>query len=275
MTGMSEPDEIQPNAALPAENVPPERFDIDGTLAAQDSGVADRPGAPTWPIPPGEAEPEPAPPPVGLNWGVVAERLGVDRRVLEHDGIIVLAGEYFPEEGYFLDPVTLTARHVDVGDMALRHGYLLGDLTIRDFRVQIPLNLDSGSRGRTVVRPAGGPLIGLFPRDVDAQRAKQQVLRGSLGTGLVTEEGPLGVELRVERAELAGRVATVIASNGGAVISVGGKPMRADLAQSGPIATGAALPDAEADAPRHGTGSASDSQTRAAELGGSEEFRRL
>jgi hypothetical protein len=199
---------------------------MEGLMEQGDSSVGDRPGAPTWPIPTPTSADEPAPPPVGLNWQVLAERLAVDRRVLEHDGVIVLAGEYFPEEGFFFDPSTLTAQPADVGDIALQHGYFLGDLAIRDFRVRIPLGRPTRLHGHPIIRHEAGTIIGLFPSEIETRRARQQILQGSLGSGLSQEAGPLGVELRVEHPELPGRVATVIAANGGAVISVSGKPVR-------------------------------------------------
>jgi hypothetical protein len=211
---------------------------------------------------------------VGLNWGAVAQRLGVPLRLLQHDGAIVLAGEYFPESGYFLDPATLRARFVDVGEIALKHGYFLGELAIRDFRVHVPIQQETGQVVHPVIRPAKSrPIIAVFRRESDAQRAKGQILQNSLGSGASSQSGPLGIELRIERPTLGGRVATVLASHGGAIVSVGGKAIAPPEPSPGPSATGPSIVGEQAPAPRPGTGVVSDVQVPAADWGGSEESR--
>lgn len=250
------------------------RLEGDSEAASLESGIEDVPGTPTWPIQaPGSGQP--APPPVGLNWATVARGLGIAREVLEHEGIIVLAGEYFPESGFFFDPDTLQAQHVDVGDVALRHGYFLGNITARDFGEWYPLTSTSTpASGVSVIHRERGAIIGLFSNQRAAQRAKSAVMQGALGAGVRVEDGPLGSELTVERPELPGAVATAIASHGGAVISIGGRPVRA-AAGAGPLATAPAMADAEGDSLRPGTGASSDSQAPSVEIGGSEEFPRL
>src|SRR4051794_35197513 len=109
----------------------------EGQSADEQTRVGDSPGSPTWPIP---AEREPSlPPPVGLNWRSVAQHFGVDLQMLGHEGLIVLAGQYFPEAGFFIDPESFNAQHVDVGDIALRHGYFIGNLTAREFSQRLQL----------------------------------------------------------------------------------------------------------------------------------------
>lgn len=249
---------------------PGEVLETEGAIARDDMALEDVPGSPTWPIPTPGAPP-PAPPPVGLNWGAVAERLGVDRRVVQHDGQIILAGEYFPEAGYVIDPGSMTARFVDVGELALRAGYFLGELTLREFKVDLPLERDWNEVQDPVVPVAGaGPIIGLFADETDAARAKDRILRGSLGAGIAMRHGPLGVELEVAQAERGGEVASIMASNEGAVISISGVPTTPPA--NGPMATGPAIVGEQADAYRPGTGVAGDSQTPARELGSSEEL---
>lgn len=219
----------------PRENVepgPPDRgmegqagdsFEVESDTAERDSGIEDVPGAPTWPIASGEAEPETAAPPVGLNWGAVSERLGVDRRVLIHDGIIVVGGEYYPENGFFIDPRTMQARHVHAGDMALKSGYFLGEVTASEFGVTFPVEGRSTPSGRVVPPHDTGPIIGLFADRINAERARSKIMRNSLGADVGLEDGPLGSQLRVGNPLLPGRVATVIAGYEGAVLSIGGK----------------------------------------------------
>lgn len=240
-------------------------------LAAEDTSVADVRGSPTWPIAASAGAP---PPPAGLNWGTVSQRLGIDLRLLEHDGAIVVAGEYFPFAGFLLDPASLQAQHVDVGDIALNHGYLLGDLTAREFREMIPLAEGEILPGRPVIRRESAPIIGLFADEVQAQRARSAILQGSVGSGARSETGPLGIELRVDQTGSPGAVATVIAANRGAVISIGGRPVRGpeDL---GPLSTAPIMPAAEADAFREGIGAEQDSEAVAREYGSSEGFQPL
>lgn len=244
----------------------------EGASAAKQTKVGDTAGSPTWPI--SDESPHPAPPPVGLNWGTVAEGLGVDVRILEHEGLIVLAGEYFPEAGFFIDPQTLDAQHVDVGDSALRHGYFIGNLTAREFKDRLRLIAAGRPAGLPVMRRQGGPIIGLFADELQAKRAKSAVLQGAVGAGIRSEAGPIGVELRVERPMQPGAVASLIASHGGAVISIGGATVAGERT-SGALSTAPSLPAAEADSTRRGTGSASDSQAASTEPGGSVEFRGL
>lgn len=246
----------------------------DSRAASVETGIEDVPGAPTWPIEaPGSAQP--APPPVGLNWATVSQGLGIDLEILEHEGIIVLAGDYFPESGFFFDPVTLAGRHVDVGDIALRHGYFLGNITARDFATWYPMD-STGARaqGLPVVRQTRGTIIGLFPNRRAAERARSAVMQGALGAGLRLDESPLGCELTIDRPERPGTVATVIASHGGAVISIGGETIAAGTLD-GAMSTAPSLPAPEADARRQGTGSAGDSEAASRERGGSEQLPRL
>jgi hypothetical protein len=187
--------------------------------------LGDAPASPTWPIEvPGS---NPSPPPVGLNWGDVARRYSADVRVLMHDGYIVLRGEFIPETGYFIDPDTLRASRVDVGQRVLRHGYLVGRLTASEFHVQLDLIPDSDGTDLdgAIVRVVRGPVIGVFSDRRDAERCRDSILSGSIGSGVSLQDGPLGTEIHVRTAEIAGRVATSIASFGGAVISVGGVPI--------------------------------------------------
>lgn len=245
-----------------------ERLRADDLAATEQTTVGDTPGSPTWPITAGGTPP--IPPPVGLNWLTVAERFAMDVELLEHEGLIVLAGEYFPAAGVFIDPDAFTVQHVDVGDMALRHGYFIGNITIRDFSEGVPAPLPRSRSGLPVIRAEGGPIIGLFPSSQQAARARSAILQGAVGAGVRSEEGPLGVELRVERPELPGIVATVIATNGGAVISIGNRPV-AGARESGPMSTAPAMRAEEADTFRPGTGATSDSEAPAQETGGSEE----
>src|SRR5947209_1355929 len=82
-----------------------------GEYQMRESAVGSNPGAPTWPIPVPDGTS--LPPPVGLNWGQVAQHFGADVRILMHGCYIVLQGEFVPETGYFIDPQTLRARRVD------------------------------------------------------------------------------------------------------------------------------------------------------------------
>jgi len=145
--------------------------------------------------------------------------------VLQRVGIIVLAGEYFPEGGYILDPATFQATWVNDSDIALRHGYFLGDLAIRDFHLDLDIVTPDPPAGLPINPVTRGPIIALFGDRVQAERAKRRLLSNSLGSGIRIEDGPLGPELHVQQPELPGRVATTIASDGGALISAGGQPL--------------------------------------------------
>ena len=191
-------------------------------LAEIEGSRGDVPGAVSWPSVSSPAQVPAAPPPVGLNWTRVAQETGVDVRILEHDGSIVLAGEYVPAPGYVIDPSSFLARSARVGARVLYHSYFVGELTASEFGLNLAVDPDSGSVPNAVVRAAAAPVIGLFSDERDAERARRQILEGSVGYGVSKEAGPLGTELRVARTEHAGRVATVIASHHGAVISVGG-----------------------------------------------------
>jgi hypothetical protein len=205
-----------------------------GEFQKIDASIGDDPAAPTWPIP--TPEESPTIPPVGLNWGAVAQRYSVDPRLLMHGSYIVLAGEYVPETGYFIDPRTLQARHVDVGQRIFQHGYLIGRLTADTFSVALDMTPDNGSGDveNVVVRRTTGPVIGLFSDWRDAARCRDSIVSGSIGSGVTLQEGPLGTELRVDVTETAGQIATSVASRGGAVISVGGTPVRPDLTSVSP-----------------------------------------
>jgi hypothetical protein len=194
-------------------------------VAEHQSARGDVPGIPSWPIISPTTLSDAAPPPVGLSWTLVSERTGVDIRILEHDGSIVLGGEYVPAPGFVIDPVTFLARSAHIGDRVLYHSYFIGELTASEFGLRLSLDPDSGSVPNAVVRTASAPVIGLFQERTDAERARRQVMEGSVGYGLSLLEGPLGVELRIARTENAGRAATVIACHHGAVISVGGEAL--------------------------------------------------
>src|SRR5207302_1444236 len=161
----------------------------------------DIPGAPTWPIPPTDTRPI-VTPPVGLNWAAVAQRFGIDERVLRHGGSIVLTGEYFPEGGFAIDPATMRARRVDVLDMALAPVYFLGKLMASEFHIRLPMEPPGEQVRNPVVREASGPIVGLFPDEDRAGVARREILQGSLGSGVSIQAGPLGIELRVSRPEL-------------------------------------------------------------------------
>jgi hypothetical protein len=162
-----------------------------------------------------------------MNWGEVARRYGTDVRVLMHDSYIVFRGEYVPETGYLIDPETLRARRVDVGQRTLQHGYLIGRLTADEFRVRLEMIPESGTDAleNVIVRVTRGPVIGVFADRRDAERCRDAVLGGAIGSGVSLTNGPLGTEIWVRTAEIAGRVATTIAAFGGAVISAGGVPI--------------------------------------------------
>jgi hypothetical protein len=202
--------------------------------------------------------PGPSAPPVGLNWATVAAALGVDERVLRHDGQIILPGEYFPEEGFFIDTGSFRARHVDVGDIALKPGYFLSDLSMSEFGIRVPIEAEVALRGHPIVPRPSGSVIGLFADERAARRVKDRIVRGSMGAGVSIETGPLGIELRVEKPELLGRVATIIAAHGGAVTAYGGSPVPAP--SSAAPATSSSAVGGHGDAIRGGTGAASDSE---------------
>jgi hypothetical protein len=198
---------------------------IEAEVAEHQSARGDVPGSPSWPIVSSTDIAEAVPPPVGLNWADVADRIRVDPRILEHDGSIVLAGEYVPAPGFVIDPATFLARSARVGDRVLYHSYFIGELTASEFGLKLSVDPDSGSVPNAVVRTASAPVIGLFKDSADAERARRQVMEGSIGYGVSVQQGPLGTELRVARTENAGRVATVLAAHRGAVISVGGESL--------------------------------------------------
>ena len=193
--------------------------------AERQSARGDVPGTPSWPIISPTTFTDPVSPPVGLSWTLVSERTGIDVRILEHDGSIVLAGEYVPAPGFVVDPVSFLARSAHIGDRVLYHSYFVGELTASEFGLKLSVDPDSGSVPNAVVRTASAPVIGLFKDSADAERARRQVMEGSVGYGVSVQRGPLGTELRIARTENPGRAATVIACHHGAVISVGGEPL--------------------------------------------------
>jgi hypothetical protein len=229
----------------------PRSGDADGSIERDDSADEDVPGSPTWPERAGTVVAQPGPPPAGLHWGAVADQLAVERYILEHDGAIVLPGEYFPEAGFALDPETLTARHVDVGDMALRPAFFIGDMTVSEFRPRLPLGQWESVVGTPVIVPLKGAVIGLFASRTEADRAKRKIVQGSLGTGISIVDGPLGIEMRIGRPELTGRIATIIAGHGGSVLSIGGEELTRGR---GPVATGSSERGGAGDALRGGIG---------------------
>lgn len=253
-------------------------FDEEGEEASIQERVEDVPASPTWPIG-GAAAPSAGPVPIGLNWQTVADAVRIDRRVLEHDGSIAVQGDYFIESGYFIDPLTLRGRHVDVGDRALRPGYFVSDLTVSHFRLTVPLEM-AVEQSIVAPRPVSGPLVGVFADEAQAKRARNRLLDGSLAGRVVMANGPLGFELRVERAGLPGRVAGVIASHGGAVVSVDGRPVseyEGPLVTNSSLTGGAGLDGQQGDARRAGTGVTGGSEgpeytNRDTEVGHGEEF---
>jgi hypothetical protein len=201
----------------------PGELGVRAEAAKVESRVGDNPGDPTWPITATTPQAE-LPPPVGLNWGRVAQELDIPLQVLEHNGAIVLAGEYVPSRGYVLDAVSGLGREVQPDDLAYTNGYFLDEIAMRGVRHRLPAGLDwSGKLHPVVPGRKKGPIIGLFRDRLDAERARNRILQGSIGSGTSVEDGPLGAELRVERPQLGGRVASVIASHGGAIISIGGE----------------------------------------------------
>jgi hypothetical protein len=178
---------------------------------------------PSWPIPAPDVLTDPPPPPVGLNWGTVSQQLGLDLQVLKHDGRIMVAGEFVPEGGVVIDPHTFRALRAHIGSRVFGHAYFVGELTLDEHRLQLPVEGNLPQDANVIVRAEGGAVIGIFADGQQATRAKRQIIRGSIGAGVTLEQGPLGMELRVARSDAAGRVATVIASQGGAVISIGGE----------------------------------------------------
>jgi len=266
---MSEAEETEEQGGAHEASGP---LDVAGRVASHQTERGDVAGVPTWPIPTPNPMGRSAAPPVGLSWTTVVERLGIDPRVLQHEGAIVLAGEYFAESGYFLSPPSLQARRVDVGDIALRHGYFIGSLTAGQFHLRMP----AGGGGRSALHPVipsppRGALIGLFTDPGDAERAKRKIVQGALGSGVAIQRGPLGVELRVERADLPGRVATVICAHAGAVISIGGTPVAPVEEAHGAPATGPADRNMAVDAQRAGTGVTGETEGR---VGAPDDFSR-
>lgn len=220
-----------------------------GRFVRQEDSLGDVPGAPTWPAE--DRYGQVGAPPVGLNWEVVGRRLGVDVSVLEHGGVIVFPGEYFPESGYALDPATFVARRVDVGEMVLRPCYFLGKSVVNAAGARFEVDETPAAAQHAIIRPLIGPVIGLFVERADAERARNRLLRGSLGAGVTVEDGPLGTEVHVASPELMGRVATALAAEHGAILSAGGLAL-AGAEGSGPTATGSGI--GEGDRPRGGTG---------------------
>ncbi|PZS07989.1 MAG: hypothetical protein DLM70_03030 [Chloroflexi bacterium] len=219
--------------------------------------------------------------PVGLNWQSVAERVGVDTAVLQRDGLILVAGEFFPTPGCFFDPVTLRSRRVDVGDIALRHGYFLTESTIRASRPDLTVDGNALPGFKTVIPSIGkGAVIGLLPSLTAARQTKDRILRGSLGAGIAIEQTPLGTEMRVSKPQQPGRIATTIASHGGGVIAIDGPPVGGSGVSRGPIATGRDRLIEPGDARRAGTGTTGGSagvetgSVTEAGRGAIEEFRR-
>ncbi|HEX6506463.1 MAG TPA: hypothetical protein VF221_02420 [Chloroflexota bacterium] len=202
------------------------QLEFETAIEQEDTAMEDVHGPPLWPVIPPDTEAPPTAPPVGLSWSRVAEQTGIEVRILEHDGSIVLAGEYVPAPGFVIDPTTFLARSAKTGDRVLHHSYFVGELTAAEFGLQLRLDPDPGSVPNAVVRSARAPVIGLFPDAQDAQRAKRQIVEGSIGYGVSIQQDALGTELRVSRADAAGRVASVIATHHGAVISVGGEALR-------------------------------------------------
>lgn len=225
-----------------------------GRLAEGESARGDVRGAPTRPAPPAVLHGEPEAPPVGLNWATVGHRLGIDVHRLEHDGQIILIGEYFPESGFALDTGTLAARPVDVGQIALQRAYFLGSLPFREMHATLPVDHDPSTVQHPIVHADRGPIIGLFTERASAERARHLILRGSLGSQLRIEAGPLGTELHVRETEQPGRVATVVAAEHGAVIAVSGAPIVG--VSTRPLASGGAV--GHGDALRGGIGVTSD-----------------
>lgn len=240
------------------------RLRAEGKFAAEDTRVEDTPGARTWPVP----APVPVIPPVGLNWQTVAERLGADPTILRHEGQIVLAGEYFPAAGFYIDPETFRAQHVDVGDICLRHGYLLGDLSAREFAEWFELMAEGAQQGgRIVLKAETAPILGLFADETAANRARTAILQGAIGAGVRVEPGPGGILLRVARSSQPGKAATLIAANAGAVIAIAGEQVNVASPTTAP-----SLPAAQADSWRPGTGAAADSEAPSYRGGSSDEF---
>ena len=220
---MSEIEEHRPGEV--AGRVPDSVLSAQGSEVMHQASVEDVPGAPTWPIPSRESIVEPEAPPVGLSWTKLAQALDIDPRVLRHEGAIVLTGEYVPEAGLLIDARTFSALQVHTGGRALSHCYFIGEVTMSQFLLHIRLGAPGSAVAYPIVRTAGAPIIGLFAGERDANRAREQIVQGSIGSGLSLDSGPLGIELRVRHASVAGRVATVIASHRGAVTSVGGQPL--------------------------------------------------
>jgi len=220
---MSEIEEHRPGEV--AGRAPDSVLSAQGSEVMHQASVEDVPGAPTWPIPSRESIVEPEAPPVGLSWTKLAQALDIDPRVLRHEGAIVLTGEYVPEAGLLIDARTFSALQVHTGGRALSHCYFIGEVTMSQFLLHIRLAAPGSAVAYPIVRTAGAPIIGLFAGERDANRAREQIVQGSIGSGLSLDSGPLGIELRVRHASVAGRVATVIASHRGAVTSVGGQPL--------------------------------------------------
>jgi hypothetical protein len=116
---------------------------------------------------------------------------------------------------------------VFVGQRVIRGGYVIGRLAAQELRSKLELTSEtSRPTGRVIARRAGGPVIGLFRTRRQAEKCHDAILSGSIGSGVSLQDGPLGSELHVTEVESAGAVATCVAAHAGAVISIGGHPVR-------------------------------------------------
>jgi hypothetical protein len=224
------------------------------TEAQRETSRGDVPGGEVWPMADAASMGAAPAPPVGLNWTSLAQALHIDVDVLRHDGSIIVIGETFPEDGYFFDPVTFQAQVVDVGQRALTRGYFLGRVAADTHELVFDVDDHPGQIDNPVVRADSGSVIALFADRDSANRATTLVMRGSLGSGVTTEDGPLGPEVTVSATDMPGRVATTLASLGGAILSVGGNLVLTNASPA--LATNAS--SGVGDARRSGTGVTSD-----------------
>lgn len=218
--------------------------------AQRESSRGDVPGGETWPMVEAASMGTAPAPPVGLSWTSAARELNANVDVLRHDGTLILIGDTFPEDGYFVDPNSFRAQRVDVGQRALGRGYFLGRLVVGRFGIELRLDDGPNVVENATVRQDHAPLIALFSDRAAAERGQELVLRGSLGSGVTVEDGPLGAEVTVAVSDLPSRAATALASVGGAIISIGGRPVGASDAPA--RATGGV--GGPGDAPRAGIG---------------------